>query len=181
METSSVLIRELPAHLVQRPRYLSLYHPSAYTGEGQLVPGEYPGNEMIQVDRSHVKIGKPRDFPSFGWDNEYGSAEVDVPKFRASKYMISNAEFYQFVQDDGYLRAEFWSKVRWLCGLLLLPLLAAFLCFYVETELQIILQDGWGWRSYRNVKAPAFWKRTVCSPALNYTSHAHILIDEHSF
>lgn len=30
------------------------------------------GNRMIQVEGHDVTFGKPKDFPSYGWDNEYG-------------------------------------------------------------------------------------------------------------
>jgi len=33
-------------------------------------------NEMITVPEGTVKIGKPVDFPSYGWDNEYGHIEM---------------------------------------------------------------------------------------------------------
>ena len=33
-------------------------------------------NEFIAVRAQSVSIGKPDDFPSFGWDNEYGHLNV---------------------------------------------------------------------------------------------------------
>lgn len=76
-----------------------------------------------------MTIGKPADFPSFGWDNEYGKREVDtVPPFRASKYLITNGEFYEFVLDGGYQQERLWSK------------------------------EGWGWKKHRNAKAPYWWE-----------------------
>ena len=38
---------------------------------------DYPFNEMIHVDAGTVDLGKPRDFPSYGWDNEYGNRAVE--------------------------------------------------------------------------------------------------------
>jgi formylglycine-generating enzyme required for sulfatase activity len=74
-----------------------------------------------------VCLGKPRDFPSFGWDNEYGRKEVDVQPFRASAYKITNGEFLAFVRGGGYGQRRYWSA------------------------------DGWGWRTFRNAKWPTFW------------------------
>lgn len=121
METSSVLIRELPIEFVR-------------------VPGAWPAlilekttdrhsveNPMIMQARSVVTVGKPIDWPSFGWDNEYGSESRVVRPFSASAMLISNAEFYEFVIAGGYTRERYWS------------------------------QEGWAWRSFRNVKAPSFW------------------------
>lgn len=39
---------------------------------------DYPELELLQVPEGTVTLGKPRDFPSFGWDNEYGSKEMHV-------------------------------------------------------------------------------------------------------
>ena len=82
---------------------------------------------MIHVDASSVDLGKPADFPSYGWDNEYGHRLVSVPPFKASEYMITNGEFWQFVAEGGYRKEEYWCD------------------------------DGWAWRSHRNLKWPFFW------------------------
>ena len=38
-----------------------------------LILGEGAGkNVLIKVGSSKVTMGKPYDFPSYGWDNEYG-------------------------------------------------------------------------------------------------------------
>jgi formylglycine-generating enzyme required for sulfatase activity len=47
-------------------------------------------NRLIEVPDGVVELGKPSDFPSYGWDNEYGRRHVTVPAFRASKYLITN-------------------------------------------------------------------------------------------
>lgn len=37
-----------------------------------------PGlNEFVKVPPGRVVIGKPIEFPSYGWDNEYGRLEVE--------------------------------------------------------------------------------------------------------
>ncbi|CAJ1354181.1 unnamed protein product, partial [Effrenium voratum] len=129
LETSSVLFRETPAQLMQVPRAWPQLHPSAETArsehpaEGQ----DFPKNEMLKVQGETVRLGKPRDFPSYGWDNEYGHRAVEVPDFEASKYMISNGEFWNFVAAGGYRTQKYWSE------------------------------DGWNWRKFRNMKWPFFW------------------------
>jgi len=34
-------------------------------------------NDFVQVPKGKVIIGKPREFPSYGWDNEYGQVEIE--------------------------------------------------------------------------------------------------------
>lgn len=132
LETSSVLFREAPYHLVQTPENWPPLHPSAHkknSPSSNPIEGiHYPSNRMIPVKSDTVDLGKPADFPSFGWDNEYGERNVDVPDFHASEHMITNGEFYQFVKEGGYRSKEYWCK------------------------------DGWAWRSHRNIKWPFFWE-----------------------
>ena len=131
-ETSSVLIREMPKHLVQTPKYWPKPHDS------HLNASSHPKNEMLRVDRSTVTLGKPDDFPTFGWDNEYGARRVDVCEFSASKYMVTNGEFLEFVKDGGYNYKEMWTT------------------------------EGEGWRKHRNANWPFFWSPTGPSGRHDY-------------
>eukprot|EP00934_Nitzschia_sp_Nitz4_P006520 Nitzschia sp. Nitz4//scaffold25_size161228//36694//39737//NITZ4_002420-RA/size161228-augustus-gene-0.124-mRNA-1//-1//CDS//3329544556//6510//frame0 len=132
LETSSVLFREAPYHLVQQPENWPPLHPSAHKKNGissnPVVGEHFPANRMIPVTSETVDLGKPADFPSFGWDNEYGERNVHVPDFYASEHMITNGEFYQFVKEGGYRTKEYWCD------------------------------DGWAWRTHRNIKWPFFWE-----------------------
>merc|ERR1719223_1865063 len=131
LETSSVLFRETPFHLVQAPENWPPLHPSADGNRPSSNPAEgtdYPKNRMIPVIQGTVDLGKPADFPSFGWDNEYGERNLDVPDFQASEFMVSNGEFYEFVKSGGYRNRENWCD------------------------------DGWAWRTHRNMKWPFFWE-----------------------
>jgi len=130
-ETSSVLFREAPNHLVQTPNNWPPLHPSAQKNTPTSHPIEgvdYPPNKMIAVNADSVDLGKPADFPSYGWDNEYGERSVSVPPFQASEHMITNGEFWKFVSEGGYRKKEYWCD------------------------------DGWAWRSHRNLKWPFFWE-----------------------
>uniref|UniRef100_A0A7S3PIU0 Sulfatase-modifying factor enzyme domain-containing protein n=1 Tax=Aplanochytrium stocchinoi TaxID=215587 RepID=A0A7S3PIU0_9STRA len=132
LETSSVLFRELPAHLLRKPEYfVPMFHDnqSSRVDKDPVSGRDFPENEMLPVSGATAYIGKERDFPSFGWDNEYGRRSVNVPNFKASKYMVSNGEFYEFVASGGYRDEQYWTK------------------------------DGWGWRVFRNQKWPFFWEQ----------------------
>ena len=68
-ETSSVLIRQYPISMVEKPNGWSYAQVDAFKNETLK-------NSMIQIDAAVVRLGKKSDFPSFGWDNEYGSLEL---------------------------------------------------------------------------------------------------------
>lgn len=129
LETSSVLMRELPLQYVQVPEgwptgAVRTSGTAARPVAGQDYPQE---NSLLEVAGCTLRLGKPRAWPSFGWDNEYGSDERKVSAFKAGKFLVSNGEFFRFVADGGYEDATWWSS------------------------------SGWGWRQFRNVKWPTFW------------------------
>lgn len=103
LETSSMLIRQLPMEKLRRPPQWN----------EALSPGAVPKNEMIAVNSGIVRMGKPPNFPSFGWDIEYGDRDYEVASFWASKYLITNAEFLEFVKADGYENQTYWSPKAW--------------------------------------------------------------------
>lgn len=128
LETSSVLIRELPLEYVKQPQQWPdwLSEPTDQIYDPQ--QGEdFPVNELVEIASTSVELGKPAHWPSFGWDNEYGDDSREVSPFRASKFLISNGEFHRFVKSGGYEQRKYWSE------------------------------SGWGWRQFRNVKWPTFW------------------------
>jgi 5-histidylcysteine sulfoxide synthase len=135
LETSSVLIRELPLRLVQRPPYFAplpqtarVLDPAARNSwQAPKAGQDYPVNVWQKVSAGQTIIGKPRDFPSYGWDNEYGEDKRDVASFECQQHTVTNGEFHEFVKAGGYREARFWSE------------------------------DGWRWRNFRNIKWPTFW------------------------
>lgn len=106
LETSSVIIRRLPLESVHP---LPLWQICPETGEA-------PRNALIKVKGGKVCLGKPRNHPLYGWDNEYGHHRFTVEDFSASKYLVSNHEYREFVSAGGYQTPGFWSEEgqRWL-------------------------------------------------------------------
>lgn len=106
LETSSVLIRQLPIEYV-RP------HPLWQSCKDYSLP---PENELLPVQGQQVYLGKQVHDLTYGWDNEYGRLQLDVENFKAAKYLVSNQEFLAFIKDDGYKNKAFWSEEgqKWL-------------------------------------------------------------------
>ncbi len=129
LETSSVLIRELPADLVQRSPFFPAPHesvarPSAPRPEAGT---DYLPAEFARFAGGAQVIGKPTEAATFGWDNEYGRRAVNVGEFSATRTLICNGEFFAFVADGGYSDERYWSA------------------------------EGWKWRTFRNAKRPTYW------------------------
>lgn len=121
LETSSVLIRELPLNYVK---------PHPLWGNICRQTDVAPVNELLPVDGASVTIGKSRDDAMFGWDVEYGKQVTQVADFKASKYLVSNAEYLEFMQAGGYTNEEYWTS------------------------------EGWGWVQYKNAEMPVFWSHS---------------------
>ena len=118
IETSSVLIRELPIDDVMPLSGFDICKKSSSA----------PKNELLEVPGAKVVMGK--DFNTldyYGWDNEYGYKEEIVKEFKASKYLVSNGEFLEFVKAGGYETKEYWSE------------------------------EGQKWLEFKKAKHPTFW------------------------
>jgi 5-histidylcysteine sulfoxide synthase/putative 4-mercaptohistidine N1-methyltranferase len=117
LETSSVLIRQLPIDQTVQLPFWEICREA----------GEPPANELVPVSGGRVVLGKTKDHPLYGWDNEYGKHEAEVSGFMASRFLVSNREFLEFVEAGCYGDRQWWSD------------------------------EGWSWREYRKAEHPLFW------------------------
>ncbi len=124
LETSSVLIRALPPVLVRRPPWFPDLHISS---KKQSVG--FPSNPFIYIESDQVEIGKPIHFPTFGWDNEYGARIAKPANFLTTRYLISNGDYFEFVESGAYTNEKYWSE------------------------------KGFQWRCLRDSKHPCFWAK----------------------
>jgi putative 4-mercaptohistidine N1-methyltranferase len=120
LETSSVLIRQHDLKYV-RPHPAWTVCPEA---------GEAPANTLVAVPAGTVRIGKDwAEDAYYGWDNEYGRHEAEVPAFQAARQLVSNRDFLAFVAAGGYTDAAWWSE------------------------------EGRSWLTFTQAEHPTFWRR----------------------
>ena len=117
LETSSVLHRQLDFKTIK---------PNLFFNESKNYK-DAPKNELLAVLGGKITLGKSKDDDFYGWDNEYGVANFVVDDFKASKYLVSNGEFLEFVENGGYQNDSFWDD------------------------------EGLRWRNYTKVTKPTFW------------------------
>eukprot|EP01060_Flectonema_neradi_P020824 TRINITY_DN2832_c0_g1_i1.p1 TRINITY_DN2832_c0_g1~~TRINITY_DN2832_c0_g1_i1.p1 ORF type:complete len:749 (+),score=176.12 TRINITY_DN2832_c0_g1_i1:80-2248(+) len=118
LETSAVLIRELPLNMVKQTPF---WKPCPHQSDAA------PENELIEVAPGAVHVGRPRSGPIFGWDVDCGTQNFEIEGFKASKYVVSNAEYLTFMKDGGYENEELWTE------------------------------EGQGWKKFRSATMPHFW------------------------
>lgn len=105
LETSAVLMRELPVTLLRRPEAWPKDAPHG------AAPAAAP---VTNLPPTTVQLGKDRAHPSFGWDNEYGERKVALGEpVVVRNRLISNDEYLTFVKDGGYSGEQFWSGKGW--------------------------------------------------------------------
>ncbi|MBV8118147.1 MAG: SUMF1/EgtB/PvdO family nonheme iron enzyme [Candidatus Eremiobacteraeota bacterium] len=66
-------------------------------------------NEMRAVNRGIATLGADPDEIPFGWDNEFGRVEVEVPAFNIQRFPVTNGDWLEFVRDGGPTPV-FWSE-----------------------------------------------------------------------
>jgi formylglycine-generating enzyme required for sulfatase activity/precorrin-6B methylase 2 len=121
LETSSVLHRQLNIDFIKRDTVWS-------KNECQ-TQDKAPQNDLIEVKGTLVTLGKKMDSNLYGWDLEYGNYEEKIDDFKASKFLVSNGEFLEFIEDGGYFNEEYWSY------------------------------EGKNWKNYKKVTLPTFWSK----------------------
>lgn len=117
LETSSVLMRQHDLKYVTP-------HPDWQPCRDS---GTAPTNTLVNIPSGRVVLGRALTDPIYGWDNEYGHHQADVPTFQASRYLVSNGEFLEFVTAGGYTDDSLWDE------------------------------EGLGWRRYARAEFPTFW------------------------
>ena len=117
LETSSVLIRQ---HKLAYVKNHTAWQPWRATSVA-------PRNELCRVPGGEVVLGKTKANPFYGWDNEYGAHHATIKEFQASKFLVSNQEFLQFVDAGGYQHISWWEE------------------------------EGRGWLEFARAQQPTFW------------------------
>ena len=107
---------------------LALYHSPPF-----ISPEHQPGNGtifeagMVKVPSGKFQLGSSSG--GFSYDNEHNSSELFLGEFLIDCYPVTNHDFMQFIEDDGYMNKEFWSK------------------------------EGWTWKSEEDADAPLYWEK----------------------
>ena len=86
-------------------------------------------DRMVEIPAGSATLGLSRNSGKFGWDNEFERHIVEVPAFAIDKYMVTNRQFLDFVNDGGYEAPSLWSD------------------------------DDWNWKAANGITHPVFWKK----------------------
>ena len=118
-------------------------HAEAFTYTRQTLGYSAPamGTAVAGIDNdgpemsgdAHIPGGRftlgPHGTEGFAFDNEQQPHQVEVKSFSISKTALTNAEFAEFVEADGYNKRELWGE------------------------------QGWNWRGNTGAEHPMYWMR----------------------
>ncbi len=88
---------------------------------------QIPALGFIDIPGGLYRIGF--EGAGFSFDNELGRHQVYVHDFQIMDRLVTNGEYFQFIEDGGYTRFTHW------------------------------LADGWDWVNAQEIKAPLYWKK----------------------
>ncbi len=71
-----------------------------------------PPMHFVDFDEATVQIGHAEN--GFAYDNEGPRHRALVSAFSLASRPVRNDEYLQFIEDDGYARAEFWLSLGWI-------------------------------------------------------------------
>jgi len=132
LETSSCILRQASLDVVRTSEmWPTCPHGRFHTDPKSSIAKSTPKNSLIPISDGKTRLGRSWENTStYGWDNEFGvEKHIDVPAFSASKYLVTNKDFHDFVEAGGYSAEKYWTE------------------------------EGWAWVSAMKPAAPRFWRQ----------------------
>ncbi len=93
------------------------------------IGGEPPPGRRARVPAGRATLGVDPEGIAFAWDNEIPRHEVEVAAFSIDVHCVTNRDYLEFVEADGYQDEHAWDE------------------------------EGWRWRAAHDVWHPLFWEQ----------------------
>ncbi|MDQ3069497.1 MAG: SUMF1/EgtB/PvdO family nonheme iron enzyme [Acidobacteriota bacterium] len=101
-ETLLYMWHQLPHGMKRKP-----------AGHSPWVSGRAPARSPARVDEGRATLGAARGQIPFGWDNEFGRQDVDVPAFDIDVVNVTNADWLEFLEGGCYATEKLWEPEDW--------------------------------------------------------------------
>ncbi|MFK8038997.1 MAG: ergothioneine biosynthesis protein EgtB [Crocinitomicaceae bacterium] len=113
--------------LIADLKYILGHNPlfPVYRNDCNLVGSQNENKGWFDIEEGIYDIGHANN--SFSFDNELGHHKVYLNKGKIAKDLVTNQEFIEFIEAQGYDNFNFW------------------------------LDEGWHWVQSNNIKAPLYW------------------------
>jgi ergothioneine biosynthesis protein EgtB len=102
-----LLVTDIKHVFAQNPLYPIFRAKKIDAGPAKRMPMHF-----IDFDEAIISIG--HDGPGFAYDNEGPRHQALVPTFSLASRPVTNGEYIEFIEDNGYTRSEFWLSLGWM-------------------------------------------------------------------
>lgn len=82
---------------------------------------------FVKIEEGIYEIGHNSE--DFSFDNEHGHHKVYLHEFEISKSLVTNADYLEFINSEGYKNFKYW------------------------------LDEGWSWVTENKIEAPLYWHK----------------------
>jgi iron(II)-dependent oxidoreductase len=107
---AEMLIQHEHQHNETMLQTLQLAEPGVYAPP-RSAPAGAAATGSVNIEAGAVEIGFGAD--GFAYDNERPRHPVEVEAFAIDRAPVTNAQYFEFVEDGGYRRRELWSDAGW--------------------------------------------------------------------
>jgi gamma-glutamyl hercynylcysteine S-oxide synthase len=77
-------------------------------------PKPAPRPRQATIPAGIATLGQSLEQPhTFGWDNEFGAQEIQVPSFSIDVFPVTNGDYLKFVHARGYEDPTYWQPEDW--------------------------------------------------------------------
>ena len=102
-----LLITDIKHVFAQNPLYPVFRAKKTSAGPAKTMPIHF-----FDFDETIISIG--HDGHGFAYDNEGPRHRALVPAFSLASRPVTNGEYIEFIEDNGYTRPEFWLSLGWM-------------------------------------------------------------------
>ncbi|NCS93091.1 MAG: ergothioneine biosynthesis protein EgtB [Leptospira sp.] len=121
MQHQELFFTDLKYNFHLNPLY-PVYKEECYVEDASLHEKQW-----ISISQGNYEIGHKGS--EFSFDNELGRHLVYLNDFAIQDELVSNQDFIEFIEDEGYSKHELW------------------------------LDEGWSWLQQNNIKMPMYWQK----------------------
>lgn len=117
----AAIIRRIPTSMLNNQDTVSDFKKicperkfSGYDAKNVPNTATLPQTPYISIKGGRVSLGlRDNGEGVFRWDNQLGERQVDVAPFKVNKYLTSNQEYLEFINDGGYSNESLWTDEGW--------------------------------------------------------------------
>jgi ergothioneine biosynthesis protein EgtB len=102
-----LLLTDIKHVLAQNPLYPVFRERRSDLETGKVLPQHF-----VEFEETTAQIG--HDGNAFSYDNEGPRHRALVPHFSLANRVVTNGEYFEFIEAGGYTRPEFWLSLGWI-------------------------------------------------------------------